>query len=131
MTPAELRQHLVDSRLAGEVQTSPGNTLRNCAALVSGDERYTFGLSDWRDATLPEAVAAVRRWCGANLPRIDHRLDGAGDGDRQRPPQRHGADVPGAAKAVKDLVRPGDVVLLKASRATGLDAVVAALRANA
>jgi UDP-N-acetylmuramoyl-tripeptide--D-alanyl-D-alanine ligase len=39
------------------------------------------------------------------------------------------ADVPAAAAAVKGLVQPGDVVLLKASRATGLEKVAAALRA--
>jgi len=39
------------------------------------------------------------------------------------------ADVPGAAAAVKGLVQPGDVVLLKASRATGLEKVGEALRA--
>jgi UDP-N-acetylmuramoyl-tripeptide--D-alanyl-D-alanine ligase len=38
-------------------------------------------------------------------------------------------DVPTAAAAVKSLVRPGDIVLLKASRATGLEKVGAALRA--
>jgi hypothetical protein len=81
-----LRQHLVAARLAGEVQTSPGNTLRNCAALVRGDERYTFGMSDWRDATLAEAVEAVRRWCGADLPHMS--LDGpppVGDPRLERP----------------------------------------------
>ena len=39
------------------------------------------------------------------------------------------ADVPAAAAAVKELVRPGDVVLLKASRSTGLEKVGEALRA--
>jgi len=39
------------------------------------------------------------------------------------------ADVPAAAAAVKSLVQPGDVVLLKASRSTGLEKVGAALRA--
>lgn len=39
------------------------------------------------------------------------------------------ADVPAAAAAVKELVRPGDVLLLKASRATGLERVGEALRA--
>ncbi len=39
------------------------------------------------------------------------------------------ADVPAAAAAVKNLVRPGDVVLLKASRSTGLERVGEALRA--
>ena len=37
-------------------------------------------------------------------------------------------DVPAAAAAVKRLVQPGDVVLLKASRATGLEKVGEALR---
>ncbi len=38
------------------------------------------------------------------------------------------ADVPAAAVAVKKMVRPGDVVLLKASRSTGLERVGEALR---
>jgi UDP-N-acetylmuramoyl-tripeptide--D-alanyl-D-alanine ligase len=37
-------------------------------------------------------------------------------------------DVPSAARAVKDLVRPGDLVLLKASRAAGLERIGEALR---
>jgi UDP-N-acetylmuramoyl-tripeptide--D-alanyl-D-alanine ligase len=39
-------------------------------------------------------------------------------------------DVPSAAARVKELVRPKDVVLLKASRSTGLEAVTNALRAG-
>ena len=38
------------------------------------------------------------------------------------------ADVPAAIPAVKELVRPGDLVLLKASRATGLERLGEALR---
>ena len=41
------------------------------------------------------------------------------------------ADVPGAAAAVKDLVQPGDVVLLKASRSTGLEKIGEALKGRA
>jgi len=40
------------------------------------------------------------------------------------------ADVPDAAAAIKRLVRPGDLVLLKASRATGLEKVGDALRSG-
>jgi UDP-N-acetylmuramoyl-tripeptide--D-alanyl-D-alanine ligase len=40
------------------------------------------------------------------------------------------ADVPAAAAAVKGFVRPGDLILLKASRATGLEKVGEALRAK-
>ena len=41
------------------------------------------------------------------------------------------ADVPVAAAAVKNLVQPGDVVLLKASRSTGLERIAAALKGRA
>lgn len=40
------------------------------------------------------------------------------------------ADVPSAAARVKSMVQPGDVVLLKASRSTGLEALGAALRTS-
>lgn len=62
----ELRAHLLATRLAGDVATSPGSTLDNCARLIAGEERYTFGLSDWRGADVFEAVQAVRRFCGGN-----------------------------------------------------------------
>src|SRR5690606_30862090 len=58
--PDGLREHLVASALAGDVATSPRQTLRNCGKLVSGHDEYTFGLDDWRSLTLREAVDAVR-----------------------------------------------------------------------
>lgn len=61
-----LRAHLVATRLAGSVATSPGSTVAHCARLVAGDPRHTFGLSDWRDATLRECVDAVRSLCGGD-----------------------------------------------------------------
>ncbi|HEX2272998.1 MAG TPA: phosphatase [Acidimicrobiales bacterium] len=54
-----LLDHLVESRLAGNVATSVENSLGNCRHLVEGHPEYTFGLSDWRDADFTEAVAAV------------------------------------------------------------------------
>ncbi len=60
----DLRAYLVRARLAGDVQTSPGNVLGNCAKVVAGDVDYTFGLSDWRTATEHEVVAAVAELCG-------------------------------------------------------------------
>ena len=65
-TRAALRAHLVASRLAGEVQTSPANTLTNCRKLVDGDVDYTFGLSDWRSTTFLEVVSAIREVCGGD-----------------------------------------------------------------
>ena len=61
-----LRHHLVTSRLAGEVATSPEATLTNCGRLVAGDDDYTFGLSDWRSASFLDAVRAVREVCGGD-----------------------------------------------------------------
>jgi hypothetical protein len=57
---------LVSNGLAGWVATSPASTLANCSKLVEGDTRYTFGLSDWRDTSLREAVDAVRALCGGD-----------------------------------------------------------------
>ena len=54
-----LLDHLVKTRLAGNVATSVEGSLANCAKLVDGHPDYTFGLSDWRDATFDEAVAAM------------------------------------------------------------------------
>lgn len=61
-----LRDHLVLTRLAGDVATSPSSTVSNCGRLISGDPRFTFGLEDWRDATLRECVDAVRSLCGGD-----------------------------------------------------------------
>lgn len=67
MRATSLREHLVASRLAGEVATSRANTLDNCRKLVCGYTEYTFGLSDWRTATIDEALDAVRALCGGDL----------------------------------------------------------------
>jgi hypothetical protein len=62
----DLEEHLVDSRLAGAVATTPRQTVNNCAKLVAGHEQYTFGLTDWHAATLVDAVDAVRTLCGGD-----------------------------------------------------------------
>jgi hypothetical protein len=61
-----LREHLIGARLAGSVATSPGSTLRNCGKLIAGEELYTFGLSDYRTATVRQAVDAIRMVCGGD-----------------------------------------------------------------
>lgn len=55
------------ARLAGDVQTSPANTWRNCERLAAGEEPATFGMSDWRGATPLEIAEAVRSVCGQDL----------------------------------------------------------------
>lgn len=67
----ELREQLVAARLTGAVATSPSSTLLNSALLVSGDERYTFGLPEWEEATVQDAVAAVAQVCGADPSAAD------------------------------------------------------------
>lgn len=74
---AHLRRHLVSAGLAGSVATSPQSTLTNCGKLLAGDDRYHFGLSDWRTASFLEAVEAVRRSCGGD-PGGQDDLDGPG-----------------------------------------------------
>jgi hypothetical protein len=63
---ADLHEHLVSTGLAGAVATAPRSTIDNCARLVAGDPRCTFGLSDWRDTTIRECVDAVRSLCGGD-----------------------------------------------------------------
>ncbi|MDP9070756.1 MAG: phosphatase [Actinomycetota bacterium] len=62
-----LLDHLVAAGLAGPVATGARWSLDNCGRLVAGDPDYTFGLSDWRDATYQEVVAAVRAAGGTRL----------------------------------------------------------------
>ena len=63
---AELREHLIGTRLAGSVATTPRNTLTNCGKLIAGEVRYTFGLTDYLTASVREAVEAVRLLCGGD-----------------------------------------------------------------
>ncbi len=58
---SSLLDHLVASHLAGPVATTVGNSLTNCENLVSGHPDYTFGLSDWKDASFDEAVEAMEK----------------------------------------------------------------------
>ena len=72
-----LLAHLVASRLAGPVATGNRWSLANCARLVDGDADYTFGMSDWKDATYHEVVEAVR---AAGATRLGLAEDDADDG---------------------------------------------------
>ena len=47
--------------------TPASSSLTNAERLVAGDPDCTFGLSDWRDATLAEVLAAVRAAGGSDL----------------------------------------------------------------
>lgn len=63
----DLIAHLVATRLSGRVATSTSGSRHNCARLVEGHPDCTFGLSDWRDATYDEVIAAVHAAGGREL----------------------------------------------------------------
>ena len=62
-----LVDRLVRNRLCGEVATPVGSCVGNCRRLVEGDDGYTFGLSDWREATFDDTVAALEAAGGGRL----------------------------------------------------------------
>jgi hypothetical protein len=111
---ADLRRHLVDHRLVGDVATPPSSTYRNLRKLVDGDEDYTFGLSDWHQASEADARAAVAAVCGEEAVR--------------RPPEGPGWIDPDAAVVaigrhrdrLAELVTTGGRVLLATGHPTGL-----------
>jgi Phosphatase len=77
MTEHELLAHLATSRLAGRVATRSSNSLRNAERVVEGDPDCTMGLSDWRDATYGEVLAAVHALGGRELdPEAAEHPDG-------------------------------------------------------
>ena len=67
-----LIERLVQNRLSGDVATPVGSCLNNCRCLVEGQADYTFGLSDWHDATFEDAVAALEAAGVGRLRSDDH-----------------------------------------------------------
>ncbi len=63
----DLLAHLVASRLAGRVNTPTASSLTNSARLVAGDPDCTMGLSDWRDVTYDDVLAALHAMGGTRL----------------------------------------------------------------
>ena len=59
-----LRQHLVDSRIAGQVDTSRENNLRNIGRMLDDAPEYWFGLHRTRDWTFDEVFDVMVRRCG-------------------------------------------------------------------
>ena len=63
---ADLRQHLVASRIAGEVDTPREDNLRNMARMAEGRENYDFGLVPDRAWTRDEVLEVMVRLCGVH-----------------------------------------------------------------
>ncbi len=62
-----LVQRLEKNRLCGEVATPVGSCVGNCRRLVAGHADYTFGLSDWRQASFEDALDALEAAGGGRL----------------------------------------------------------------
>jgi hypothetical protein len=59
-----LRQHLLDSRIAGSVATPREDNLRNFGRMAEGRSNYDFGLVPARDWTRDEVLDVMARRCG-------------------------------------------------------------------
>ena len=66
----ELREHLLRSRIAGDVATPRDDNLRNARRMAEGLPKYDFGLRPRRDWSYEEVVAVMAERCG-----IDPDLD--------------------------------------------------------
>ena len=109
-----LRHHLIEARLAGSVQTTPGHVTANCKKLVSGDPNYTFGLSDWHNATEEEVRAVVAELCG------EAAVGGDPDGEGWIDPDATLAAIEGQRAKLAAHARAGSPVLLATGHPTGL-----------
>ena len=61
---ADLRRHLVDTRIAGDVTTSRENNLRNAERMAQGRPGYDFGLVPSRPWSRDEVLEVMVRRCG-------------------------------------------------------------------
>ena len=61
---ADLRQHLVASRIAGVVATSREDNLRNIGRLLDDAPEHWFGVHRLRDWTFDEVLDVMARRCG-------------------------------------------------------------------
>ena len=110
-----LRDHLVDSRLAGPVATTPRQTIANCGKLSAGDPNYTFGLAGSAGTPILEALAAVREVCGGD-PGGTGDLDGPGWID----PDAALAAIEAHRQRLASIARRSGRVLLATGHPTGL-----------
>ena len=63
---ADLRAHLVASRIAGDVATPREENIRNAGRMAEGQARYDFGLVPRRDWSTDEVMEVMARRCGTN-----------------------------------------------------------------
>jgi UDP-N-acetylmuramoyl-tripeptide--D-alanyl-D-alanine ligase len=87
----------------------------------AGDRRKVAILGEM--AELGETSAAYHRAIGELAGELGVAVIGVGEASRAYEPVAWVADAASALREVRDLVRPGDAVLVKASRAVGLEGI--------
>ena len=63
-TREQLRQHLLDSRIAGDVATPREENLRNMGRMAAGEPGYDFGIVPPVERTRDEVLEVMVRRCG-------------------------------------------------------------------
>ena len=61
---AALREHLVATRIAGDVATPRAENIRNAGRMAEGRAKYDFGLVPRRAWTTDEVMEVMARRCG-------------------------------------------------------------------
>ncbi|GAB2933789.1 phosphatase [Nonomuraea fastidiosa] len=111
---AVLRELLVERSLSGGIRTLRRQSLAYARKMLAGDPDNTFGLPDWRTATLEEVVAAVEDGIGDRIT----------DGDPEEgyiAPEHTLAGILAHADALAPFLREGGgTVLLATGHPTGL-----------
>ncbi|MCF6475556.1 hypothetical protein FAF44_45475 [Nonomuraea sp. MG754425] len=111
---AELRELLVERSLSGDIRTTRRQSLAYALKMLGGDPDNTFGLQDWRTATVDEIVTAVDAGIG---DRITHGRPDLG----YIAPEHTLAGIRAHADALAPFLRDGGAaVLLATGHPTGL-----------
>ena len=66
MPRADLRAHLLDARIAGDVATGRAENLRNFARMAEGRTNYDFGLVPGRRYERDDVLEVMVRLCGVH-----------------------------------------------------------------
>lgn len=111
---ADLRALLVGRRLSGGIRTVRRQSLAYAYKLLKGDPDHTFGLDDWRTASIDEVVAAVEAGIGDRITDGDPELGYIA-------PEHTLAGIRAHADALAPFLRDGGgTVLLATGHPTGL-----------
>jgi hypothetical protein len=111
---AELRAHLLRTRIAGDVATSRENNLRNIGRLARGEEHWTFGLTFGRRRSVAEILALMADRVGI------HPDSSYGEGQDRIDPDRTLAALDAMATRLRAVARSGARVLLATGHPAGL-----------